>query len=114
VRRTAKGFRLAESAQVRKSVLAGGRYYLLYVLTSAFIRLDDLRESLIVDLPVISITLARTPVAQPTCRRRRISGERRHRPFRGAHGRASETASPHTGFTTRHWTSRELVKSATS
>jgi len=59
---------------------------------------------MIVDLPVISITLGRTPVAQPTRRRRRISGERRHRPFRGAHGRACE-AAPHT-LGSRHGTER--------
>jgi hypothetical protein len=37
--------------------------------------LDDLRGLMIVDLPVISITLARTPVAQPTRHRRRISAK---------------------------------------
>jgi hypothetical protein len=45
----------------------------LYHVTSRFIRLDDLHEVMIVDLPVISITIDHTPVAQPTRRRRRIS-----------------------------------------
>jgi hypothetical protein len=57
----------------RKSVPDSGLRYRLYHVTSAFIRLDDLRAAMIVDLPVISITIARTPVAQPTRRRRRIS-----------------------------------------
>jgi hypothetical protein len=46
---------------------------------SATIRLDDLPDTLIVDLPVISITLHYPPVAQPTLAGRRIRPERRHR-----------------------------------
>jgi hypothetical protein len=86
----------------------------LYHTTSGFIRLDDLRGPVIVDLPVISITIACPPVAQPTLPRRRIS------PKEGTDRPVTLTATlvkPFTdtlGSPAGHRASRELVKSATS
>ena len=62
---------------------------------SATIRLRDLRRTLIVDLPVISITNVSPPVAQPTLAGRRIRPERVHRTTPDAHSRACECVHLH-------------------